>query len=60
MIEWFSRYAPVFMCVDCKHNPFGNKRHTICCGSTSILWRDQIAEGKYFHQHLGKFNVKDV
>ena len=46
MMEWFDKYAPGFMCVGRKPFPFGNKRHTICCGLTSILWRAQIVEGK--------------
>ena len=37
MMEWFNKYAPVFMCVGCKPHPFGNQRHDICCGLTSIL-----------------------
>ena len=42
MMEWFNKYAPRFMCVGRKPHPFGNKRHTICCGLTYILWISQI------------------
>ena len=44
MMEWFNKYAPVFMCVGRKPHPFVNERNTICCGLTSILWRSQIVE----------------
>ena len=54
MMEWFNRYAPVFMCVGRKPHPFGNDRHTTCCGLTSILWRSQIAEVKYRPKQLGQ------
>ena len=54
MMEWFKKYAPRFMCVGSKYNPFGNERHTICCDLTSILWRDQIAEDKDRPRLLGK------
>lgn len=46
MMEWYNKYAPGFMCVGRKPHPFGNERHTICCGLTTILWRSQIVEGK--------------
>ena len=42
MMEWFNKYAHGFMCVGRKPDPFGNERHTICCGFTRILWRVQI------------------
>ena len=54
MMEWFIKYVPVFVCVGHKHHPFVNERHAICCSLTSILWRDQIMEGKYFPQQLFK------
>ena len=47
MMEWFNKYAPQFMCVGSKPHPFGNERHTICCGLTSIFWRSHIEGGKY-------------
>ena len=54
MMEWFNKYAPRFMWVGHKTHPFGNERHTICCGLTSILGRSQIVEGKDRPQLLGK------
>ena len=54
IIEWFKKYAPGFMCVGCKPHTFGNEGHTNCFGSTSILWRDQIVEGKYRSGPLGQ------
>ena len=53
MMEWFNKYAPGFMYVGRKPHPFGNERHTICCGVTSILWRAQIVEGKDRPPQLG-------
>ena len=32
MMEWFKKYAPIFMCVGRKPHPFGNERHIICFG----------------------------
>ena len=40
------------MYVGCKSKHLVNKRHTICCGLTSILWRAHISEGKYCPQQL--------
>ena len=62
MMEWFNNNYTGFMCVGRKPHPFGNKRHIICYGSTSIPWRAQIVEGKdrpsqrgaKQHQELGK------
>ena len=45
-MEWFNKWAPVFMCVGRKPHPFGNERHIMCCALTSILWRAQIVKGK--------------
>jgi hypothetical protein len=53
MMEWFNKYAPGFMCVGRKPHPFGNERHTICCGTTTIMWRAQIVEGKDRPQQRG-------
>ena len=47
MIEWCKKCMPRVMCVGSKPHPFGNERHTICCGLMSFLWRAQIVEGKY-------------
>ena len=62
MVQWFNNYYTGFMCVVRNPHPFGNERHTIFCGLTSILWRKQIVEGEYCpsqigakqHQELGK------
>ena len=59
VMEWLNKYAPVFMWVGRKHHPFRNKRHTICCSLTYILWRAQIVEGKYNPHNLGQKD-KDV
>ena len=47
IMELFNKYSTGCMCVGSKTHPFGNERHTICYGLTSILWRAQIVEGKY-------------
>ena len=54
MMEWFNKWAPGFMCVGRKPHPFGNYWHTICCALTSILWREQIGDGKDRPSELGK------
>ena len=46
MMECYNNFAPRFMCVGRKLHPFGNERHTIFCGLTSILWREKIVEGE--------------
>ena len=59
--ECFTKYSPGFMCVRRKTHVFGNERHKVCCGLTSILLRAHIVEGKDFpsqrgakqHQELG-------
>ena len=48
------------MCVECKPYTSGNKRHTICCDLTYILWRYQIVEGKYCPQPLGKKEYNEL
>jgi len=60
MMEWFNKWAPGFMCVGRKPHPFGNERHTICCGQTNIMFRAQIVEGKDRPVMLGpkKWNEK--
>ena len=54
MMEWFNKYAPIFMCVGHKPHSFLNERNTICCGLMSTLWRSQIVEGKDCPQQLGQ------
>ena len=46
MMEWFNKYSTGFMFVGRNPHPFGNDRHTICCGLTSIIWIAQNIEGK--------------
>ena len=58
-MEWFNKYAPGFMCVGIKPHPFGNERHTIFCGLTSIFCRDRIVEGKYCPQQLDQKEYND-
>ena len=53
-MEWFNKYVPGFICVGRKPYPFGNERHTLIFGSTYILWRAQIVEGKYSPGPLGQ------
>ena len=60
MIVWFNTYAPGFMFVGFKPHTFGNERHTICCGLTSILWRAKIAEGKYRPQPIGQKEYNEL
>ena len=59
-MEWFNKYAPIFMCVVRKPHPFGNERHTICCSLTSILWSFYIVEGKYHLQQIGKKEYNEL
>ena len=47
-----NKYAPGFVFVGRKCDPFLNERHKICCAVTSILWREQIVEGKDHPQKL--------
>ena len=60
MMDWFNKYAPGFMCVGSKPHPFGNERHNICCGLTSILWRSKIVEGKYCPQQIGQKGYNEL
>ena len=50
---WYNKFAPGFMCVRRKTHPFGNERHTKCCGLTEILWRIHIFKGKDILAQLG-------
>ena len=54
MMGWFNKYAPGFVFIQCKPHPFGNERHTVCCGLIYIQLRSQIVEGKYHPQQLGE------
>ena len=46
MMDWFNYYAPVFMLIGSKPNPFDNETHTTFCGIIYILWRAHIVKGK--------------
>ena len=47
MQEWISKYTcPAWMCVGSKPHPFGNERHTISCGFSTIMWFSEIVEGR--------------
>ena len=54
MMKWFNKYATGFMCVGRKLHTFGNTRHIICFGLSSILWISKISEGKYRPLKLGQ------
>ena len=60
MMEWFNKYAPIFMCVGRKTHHFGNERHSICFGLTSIFWRSHIVGRKYFPQQLGQEEYNEL
>ena len=60
MMELLNKWAPRFMCAGRKTNPFGNERHNICCALTSILWKEQIVEGKDRPTQLGKKKWEDL
>ena len=42
------------MCVVNKLNSYNNYRCNICCGLTSIFWREHIFEGKYCPRKHGQ------
>ena len=44
-MERYNNFSPGFMCAGQKPHTFGNERHTICCGLTSIFWSAQIFKG---------------
>ena len=46
MQDWTSKYTcPAWMCVVRKPHPFGNERHTIDCGLSTIMWFAEIVDG---------------
>ena len=53
MMGWFNKYSPGFMCVGRNPHLFGNERHILFFGLVSILWREQLVEGKYFPPQRG-------
>ena len=49
MQEWISKYTcTAWMCVGRKSHHFGNERHNIYCGLSSIMWFAEIAEVRDF------------
>ena len=47
MQEWSSKYTcTAWMCVGRKHHLFGNERHTIACGLSTIMRFTEIVEGR--------------
>jgi Transposase IS4 len=53
MSAWINRYAcPGYMYVPRKPWPQGNEYHTACCGTTGILFRAELAEGKDHPPHV--------
>ena len=40
VMNLLNKYAPGFVFVGRKCDPFLNERHKICCAVTSILWRE--------------------
>ena len=53
IMDWYNNFYPEFMFVVQKPYPFGNERHTICCGINSILCKAHIFEGKERLAQLG-------
>ena len=48
MQEWISKYTcPAWMFVGRMHYPFGNERHNISCGLSTIMWFLEIVGGRY-------------
>ena len=49
MQEWIIKYTcPAWICVGRNPHPFGNERHTIACGLSTIIWFAEIVERIYF------------
>ena len=47
MSPWTSKWTcPGWMFVPRKPHPMGNEYHTICCGSTGIMYAIDLVEGK--------------
>ena len=46
MQVWINRFTcPGWMCVGRKPHPFGNERHTLACGKSTIMYRVELVEG---------------
>ena len=48
------------MCVGRKPHPFGNERHTIACGLSTIMLFTEILEGRYFPRERGRPKFDDI
>ena len=59
MTECFNKYGTVFMLVGRKYHLFGTKRHTICCGLTSILLILQMSEDRYPPHKFGQKELSE-
>ena len=59
MMESFNKFAPGFMCIGWKPNPFRNEQHTICCREMIIMWRPKIVEDKKKPCELGRKERKE-
>ena len=61
MQEWISKYTcPAWMCVGRKPHPFGNERHTIACGLSTIMWFSEIVEGRDHPRERGRPEFDDI
>ena len=54
MMEWFNNYAPGFVRVRHKLNPFGKWEAHYLFWLKYILWRSQILKGKECSKTLGQ------
>ena len=61
MQEWISKYTfPDWMCVGRKPHPFGNGRHTIACGLSTIMWFAEIVEGRDLPSERGRPEFDEI
>ena len=59
--EWIIKYTfPDLVCVGRKPHPFGNERHTIACGLSTIMLFTEILEGRYFPRERGRPKFDDI
>ena len=55
MSIWTNKFTcPGFMFIPHKPWPFGNKYHTVCCCTSSIMWGIDLVEGKDHPRGLGQ------
>ena len=48
------------MCVGRKTHPFGNERHTIACGLSTIMWFAEIVEGRDLPRERGRPEFDEI